>query len=152
MLEQAQLQSKPQLLTELIHYAGSCFEQVHNPLGIEDDLIRKIRNTRSDSIENLDHIYFLLCGIYRFRHGSNQLELLWDGRDHLTRYREEWENIFRRWVADLCKEMLFVQAVLDVTSLIPEGQQPAMAEARMQHFIKSHFALKMHKTKGIIAA
>lgn len=152
LLEQAQLHSKNMLLTELVQMAGSAYEERHNPLGLEDDLIRKIRIFDAGAINNLDEIYSLLCGIYRFRHGSNQLELLWDGSDHLTNYSEAWELTFRKWIKNLCRDMLFVQAVLDVTSLLPRGQQPAMAEARMQHFIRSHFALKIHRTKGIVAA
>lgn len=152
LLEQAQLRSRTGLLTELVRFAGNAYEEVHNPLGLEDDLIQKIRVFDPDVITNLGEVYSLLCGIYRFRHGSNQLELLWDGADHLTRYSEAWEHTFRQWISQLCRDMLFVQAVLDITSLLPSGQRPAMAEARMQHYIRSHFALKIHRTKGIVAA
>lgn len=94
----------------------------------------------------------MLSGLYRYRHGNNQLELLWDGGDHLTRYKDNWKKAFREWGMLLCQDQLFVQSVLDLTVFLPAGQKPAMAEARMQHFIRSHFSVKIHRTKGIVAA
>ena len=152
LLEQAQLQTKDRLLSDLLIRVGKAYEAVHNPLGLEDDFVRMIRRFKSDSVQNLDEFYYLLCGLYRYRYGNNQLELLWDGSDHLTRYKSDWQKAFYEWVDLLCSDPLFVQAVLDLTVFFPLDQRPAMAEARMQYFIKSHFSIKIHKTKGIVAA
>lgn len=125
---------------------------VNNPLGLEDSFISKIRHFDNTVTAALDELYWTLCGIYRFIHNNNQLELLWDGKDHLTRYEEEWVLTFRQWTSDLCKDQLFVQAVLDLSVFLPSGKQPAMSSNRMQHFIQSRFSVKIHKSKGIFAA
>lgn len=152
LLEQAQLQTKDCLLSDVLIRVGRAYEAVHNPLGLEDDFVRKIRQFKPNSVQNLDEFYYLLCGLYRYRYGNNQLELLWDGSDHLTRYKSDWQKAFCEWIDHLCSDPLFVQAVLDLTVFFPEDQKPALAEVRMQHFIRSHFSIKIHRTKGIVAA
>lgn len=152
LLEQAQLQARNTLLQNLVKLAGQAYEQVHNPLGLEDNFVKKIRSYHFEQLHHLDEFYNTLCGIYRFRFGNNQLEFLWDGMDHQTNYRQEWDRVFNQWITEFCKNQLFVQAVLDLTVFMDLHQKPAMAEARMQHFIKAHFALKLHKTRGIVAA
>jgi len=152
LLEQAQFRTRDRLLTFLTARAIDSYEMVHNPLGLEDSFISKMRHFDNALTDALDEFYWILCGVYRFIHSNNQLELLWDGKDHLTRYEEEWIFAFRKWTNEFCKDQLFVQAILDLSVFLPSGKQPAMSSNRMQHFIQSRFSVKIHKAKGIIAA
>jgi hypothetical protein len=152
LLEQAQFRTRERLLSFLTSTAMESYERVNNPLGLEDSFISKMRQFTDVTSIELDEFYWMLCGIYRFRHSNNQLELLWDGKDHLTRYEEEWTAVFRQWISEFCRDQLFVQAVLDLSVFLPSGSQPAMASNRMQHFLRTRFSLKIHKAKGIVAA
>jgi hypothetical protein len=90
-------------------------------------------------------------GIFRFRHYSdNQLQLLFDGRDDLGKYREEWSQQFKKWTKDFCHHHNFLRAVLDLTVYYPADSPVLMVDNRMNAFIIQHFEIRIHPQKGIV--
>lgn len=92
-----------------------------------------------------------MAGVYRFKYSDNQLEFVWDGREHFEKYREEWIRTFMQWINEFCKQELFVQAVLDLTVFLPDNRHADLAENRMNNFMLRQFEVKFHKSKGLVA-
>jgi hypothetical protein len=152
LLEQAQLRLMDQLLPELLEKAKTSYELHHNPLGLTDNFTARIRSFIPQDLKALEEFYLILAGVYRFRYGSNQLELLWDGSDHLQKYSLDWTKFFQESIAQFCADQLFVQAVLDLTVFLPRNNQPSLSGARMQNFILNRFKIKISKQSGYLAA
>jgi len=151
LLEEAQLALQEKLLSQLIEKVKTAFDQRHNPLGLEDAFCLKVKNYKTNNLKPLSNFYQNVCAVYRFKHSDNQLEFVWDGREHLEKYRHEWSTIFNLWIDEFCKQELFVQAVLDLTVFLPENRHADLAENRMNNFMLRQFDVKMHKTKGLVA-
>lgn len=152
LLEQAQLAARPILLQAMVDTVKQVYEYKLNPLGLLDSFAQRIRDTPTQNLHLLFDLYDKLAAIYRFKHGDNQLNFLWDGQDHPQHYSREWAAKFSEWVERFCRHDLFIQAVLDFTVFCPAEVNPQMLETRMQHFITKHLEVKFHKTKGILAA
>ncbi|MBS1681437.1 MAG: hypothetical protein JST48_06975 [Bacteroidetes bacterium] len=150
LLEAAQLALQEKLLTQLVEIVKDSFAQKSNPLGLLDDFSLKIKNHQAQNLKPLNNFYQNICGVYRFKNSDNQLEFVWDGREHLEKYKEEWSRVFTNWVTDFCKQELFIQAVLDLTVFLPENRHADLAENRMNNFMLRQFEVKMHKTKGLV--
>ncbi len=151
LLEEAQLSLQNELLIQLINQVKSEFEQRNNPLGLLDGFSLKIKNHHCHNLKPLYGFYQNLAGVYRFKYSDNQLEFVWDGRDHQEKYKAEWAETFKDWVSRFCQQELFVQAVLDLTVFLPENRQADLAENRMNNFMLRQFGVKIHKTKGLVA-
>ena len=126
------------------------YQLQNNPLGLEDTFTKKIAKYKYTNLKNLNSFYHLLAGVYRFKFGDNQLEFLWDGTDHFEKYKNDWSNVFDRWIRELCQREQFVQAVLDLTVFRSQTEQPQMAANRMNFVMLSFFELKVHKSKGLV--
>ena len=150
LLEDAQLRTRDRLLTILIDTAVATYQRVHNPLGLNDDFSERIANYLPRNLESLYSFYETLAGVYRLKHGENQLSFLWDGRDHSDKYAEEWARTFTEWTNMLCREMQFAQAVLDLTVFLPENRLVQLAESRMQAVMLGRVELKIHRQKGLV--
>lgn len=150
LLEEAQLNLQHDLLTQLVDKVKSSYQQIHNPLGLDDAFSLKLKHPVKN-LNPLHPFYQNLAGVYRYKFGENQLEFAWDGRDHSEIYRQEWSNIFLQWTNEFCKHELFIQAILDLTVFHPENRHAHLAESRMNHFILKHFEVKIHKSRGIVA-
>jgi hypothetical protein len=151
LLEEAQVLSQQHLLTQLVENVKSLHLQKHNPLGLEDDFTLSIKNFHLKNLKPLEIFYQNLAAVYRYKHGQNQLEFVWDGRDHIEKYKAEWGTAFIEWTTLFCTHELFLQAVLDLTVFLPENRHAALAENKMNHFILTHFEMRMHKSKGLVA-
>jgi hypothetical protein len=151
LLEASQLSLQDELLIQLIEQVKSEFEQRTNPLGLMDAFSLKIKNYQSKNLKPLYNFYQNLAGVYRFKYSDNQLEFVWDGRDHQEKYRADWSAAFVEWVTEFCKQELFVQAVLDLTVFLPDNRHAHLAENRMNNFMLRQFEVKIHKTKGLVA-
>ena len=103
------------------------------------------------NLKPLESFYQNLAAVYRYKHGETQLEFVWDGREHLEKYKSEWESAFNAWTTRFCTHELFLQAVLDLTVFLPENRHAALAENKMNHFILHHFEMRLHKSKGLVA-
>ena len=154
LLEEAQLLLKDQLLYHLFDNVKQAYEQQQNPLGLQDNFSVQIKNYKLLNLEPLEEFYYQLAGVYRFKWGDSQLEFVWDGREHLDKYKEDWSGFFRHSVAHFCEQALFVQAVLDITVFLPSQNQPAhqlsTMATRMQQFMMQQFNVKLHKSKGLV--
>jgi len=151
LLEEAQLSLQDELLSQLVELVKQVFEQRINPLGLLDDFGTKIRNYRTHNLKPLHNFYLNISGVYRFKHSDNQLEFVWDGRDHLQKYKEEWKVAFLSWAHEFCRQELFVQAVLDLTVFLPQNRHADLAENRMNNFMLRQFEVRFHKSKGLVA-
>jgi len=151
LLEEVQLSLQDTLLPQLIETVKSEFELRNNPLGLLDGFSEKIKKYRCQNLKPLNSFYLNMAAVYRFKYSDNQLEFVWDGRDHRQKYMAEWTNSFKEWVAEFCKQELFVQAVLDLTVFLPENRHADLAENRMNNFMLKQFEVKLHKTKGLVA-
>jgi hypothetical protein len=151
LLEASQLRVRDRLLTILIDQAVATYQRVHNPLGLNDAFSERIAGYYPTSLVSLYDFYEKLAGIYRFKYGENQLAFLWDGRDHSDKYEKEWSETFDEWTAQLCREMQFAQAVLDLTVFLPEkGAIVLLAENRMNAVMLDRFEVRIHKQRGIV--
>lgn len=150
LLEDAQLRTRDRLLTVLIDKSIATYQQEHNPLGLNDAFSERIANYFPKSLNALYGFYDTLAAVYRFKFGENQLSFLWDGREHLDKYSDDWMASFQEWTSQLCKEIQFSQAVLDLTVFLPENQVVHLAENRLQAVMLGRFEVKLHKQKGIM--
>ncbi len=150
LLEKAQLELEPLLIPRLVdlvkaHYLRNC-----NPLGLMDDTARLISTHSTRYVPELEEFYRCIAAVYRFRHGDNQLELIFDGREHLCKYREDWENAYLSWVGEMCASPLFIRAVLELSVFFPRDRKAQLAASRMQHYLHQHFSLRIYKYRGIV--
>ncbi|CAN5502983.1 hypothetical protein BH10BAC4_BH10BAC4_01260 [soil metagenome] len=150
LLEEVQLRLKDCLLTELTETAKITYQQVHNPLGLNDSFSEEIIRYHTQDFKSLESFYQKLAAIYRYKYGENQLGFLWDGKDHDEKYQEDWSNAFRHWTGQLCNRSQFVQSVLDLTVFLPINRQAHLAENRMNAVMLDLFEMKIHKSKGIV--
>jgi hypothetical protein len=149
LLEDAQLSLQDALLTQLINQVKIEFERSSNPLGILDEFTSKVRGYTCQNLKPLYNFYQNMAAVYRFKYSNNQLEFVWDGRDHLEKYKAEWSVAFKRWTTEFCNQELFVQAILDLTVFLPQNRHADFVENRMNNFMLRQFGLKLHKTKGL---
>lgn len=124
--------------------------QKHNPLLIMDELSAKIVAFQPKNSKVLYPFYQNMAAVYRYKHGDNQLEFLWDGAEHIERYRSEWASAFDDWTTEFCEQHQFLMAVMDLTVFLPLNRKAHLAENRMNSFITQFFDLKIHKNKGIV--
>lgn len=150
LLEEAQLALQEKMLMAMVEEVKIAYDKVNNPLGLEDDFTLKVRDYIPSNLSPLTNFYVTFAAAYRFKFSDNQLEFVWDGRDHLDKYHEEWPRVFKQWIREFCKQELFVQAVLDLTVFLPENQPTELAENRMNNFMLRQFGVKLHKTKGFV--
>jgi hypothetical protein len=150
ILEKAQLDLESELICYLIDFSKDYYQKQCNPLGIEDCTVIAIKEHQTEYTARLEEFYRNLAGVYRFKYGQNQLELLFDGNDHYIKYVEDWKSTFKTWLFDFCLKPNFLRAVLELTVFYPEGRKSELAENRMKTFINQHFELKIYKYKGIV--
>ncbi|MBL6449749.1 hypothetical protein JMN32_25790 [Fulvivirga sp. 29W222] len=150
ILEKAQLDQEQQLIVYLIDFAKKFYLTQFNPLGLEDDTVKRIIAHKTEYTDRLEEFYRNLAGVYRYKHGNNQLEFLFDGADHYEKYTVDWVKAYEEWLVDFCIRPNFLKAVLELTVFYPEGRKAELAESRMKAFINQHFELKIYKHKGIV--
>ncbi|MEQ9657913.1 hypothetical protein, partial [Fulvivirga sp.] len=102
ILEKAQLDLEEQLILHLIDFSKNFYLDIYNPLGIEDATVKAIKSHKTVYTWRLEEFYRNLAAVYRFKYGQNQLEFLFDGTDHSTKYRQDWEDTFKSWLIDFC--------------------------------------------------
>lgn len=151
VLEQAQLLVRQVLLEKLYFCVVKAWSDQYNPLGLDDSISCRLSRPPAGGYDALHPFYDLLCGVYRFKHGENQLEFLWDGSDHAETYAKVWSVTFENWLTGFCRDETFVQAVLDLTVFLARADCPGLTEARMEHFILKQFGLRRSRTTGMVA-
>jgi hypothetical protein len=147
LLEEAQLSLRAALLGSLVESVKREYELRHNPLGVCDEWILKIRSYEPQNLEPLENFYQNLAGIYRYKFGETQLAFLWNGNEHSEKYKADWTNFFNKQVHLFCRSELFIRAVLDLTVFNNYSQ---LAENRMNNFMLEVFEVKLNKQRGIV--
>jgi len=141
LLEEAQLLLRDTLLKSLVESVKLRYENLYNPLGLADSLSIRIRNYKPEDLKPLEAFYLNLAGIYRYKHGENQLAFIWDGVDQSEKYKKEWSAFFADHVNTFCKNDLFIRAVLDLTVFNTPSAQ--LVENRMNNFMLQTFEVKL---------
>ncbi len=150
ILKEAQSNLKQPLMKAMFEHVKAAYLLQCNPLGLEDDNIIRIKNYEELYPVVFSDFYDSIAGIYRYKYGSNQLELLFDGKTHLERYTEDWEKQYKLWIAEFCQEYRFLKAVLKLT-VFRENYNIEYAEKRLQIFLVTRFSLKLGRKKGHMA-
>lgn len=150
ILETAQVIQKDVLLYSLSELVKKNYQIRHNPMGLIDDTMIKIQDHQVHGLFNLEQFYNNLAGVYRYKYGANQLDILFDGRDHLEKYKADWKNQFEHWVVDFCSNPYFLKTILELTVFFEDGNNTDLAQSRLNNYIHKHFDLKIYKHKGIV--
>ena len=150
VLKEVQSEKKTVYLKSLIDRVKTAYLNQCNPLGLVDDTVLSINAYKTYNTKHLEEFYDCLSGIFRYQIGTNQLELLFDGKTHYERYLEDWGACFRVWMDDFCRQDRFLKAVLAVTVFYENEHSAILAENRLKYFVSHYFGLKLYRYKGIM--
>ena len=148
ILRQAQSLLEERMLEMMVFELKRSYTQLYNPLMLMDEVFAKILDTYEYPTDRLRMIYRQLCGIYRFQHKNNQLELLFDGRTHLEKFQDDWSAQFIAWLRELGQHEQYVKTMLRMTILYDTESRAEWAENHCKFFINQYFDLKIIKRKG----
>lgn len=148
ILRQAQFVLEEELLEQMIYELKRSYTYLYNPLQLMDETYSMILDTFDYPTDRLRMIYRQLCGIYRFQNRDNQLELLFDGRSHFDKFKDEWENSLIQWVKTLGMHEQYVKTMLRMTLLYDTETRAEWAENHCKAFINQYFDLKVVKRHG----
>ncbi|MBN7814799.1 hypothetical protein [Algoriphagus pacificus] len=148
ILRQAQSVLEEELIDRMIFELKRSYTLLYNPLRLMDETFAQILDNYEFPRERVRMIYRQLSGIYRFKHGDNQLELLFDGRTHFEKFQEDWSAAFVSYVQDLGIYEQYVKTMLRMTLLYDTETRAEWAENHCKAFINQHFACKVVKRQG----
>jgi len=148
ILRQAQFVLEEELIDQMIYELKRSYTYLYNPLQLVDQTYAKILDTFDFPKDRVQLIYRQLCGIYRFKNRDNQLELLFDGRSHFDKFKEEWEEGFISWIKELGQYEQYVKTMLRMTLLYDTETRAEWAENHCKGFINQYFELKVVKRQG----
>jgi hypothetical protein len=137
------------LAKRLVEITIEKYARYFNPLGLIDDTYRKILDYQYDDVTDLNGIYENLCVAYRYKHGDNQLEIIWDGRSHEEVYQDEWSIVFDSWVNDLTENHSLIKGVLQLTVFNEDKKNTFFIRNAIKGFINDYFEIKILKRNGI---
>jgi hypothetical protein len=150
ILEEAQLSLQQPLLQHLVDYVKVEYLLHCNPLGLDDEISRKVKDHTAADFRHLEHFYLCTMGIFRFKYyHDNQLTFLFEGGNDFEKYKKEWSDQFKKWTREFCKHPNFLRAVLDLTVFYPVDSPVLMVDNRMNTFISQYFDIRIHPQKGI---
>jgi hypothetical protein len=148
ILRQAQSVLEEELIDRMVFELKRSYTSLYNPLQLMDTTYAQILDTFDFPRERARLIYRQLCGIYRYKHGDNQLEMLFDGRTHLEKFQEDWSAVFVTYVCELGIYEQYVKTMLRMTLLFDTESRAEWAENHCKAFINQHFELKVVKRQG----
>ncbi len=148
ILRQAQSELEEDLLDRMIFELKRSYTLLYNPLILMDQTFTQILDTYEYPRERIRLIYRQLCGIYRFKFGDNQLEMLFDGRTHLEKFKEDWSKYFISSIQELGIYEQYVKTMLRMTLLYDTETRAEWAENHCKAFINQQFELKVVKRHG----
>ncbi|WP_111669167.1 hypothetical protein [Algoriphagus litoralis] len=148
ILRQAQFVLEEELIDQMIYELKRSYTYMYNPLRLMDQTYALILDTFDFPKDRVQLIYRQLCGIYRFKNRDNQLELLFDGRSHFDKFKEEWEAGFISWIKELGQHEQYVKTMLRMTLLYDTETRAEWAENHCKAFINQYFELKVVKRQG----
>ncbi len=150
ILKEAQYAERSRLLLDFLQKARDTYLQIHNPLGLVDDTILRITAHKSVNAAPFFEFYDELAAIYRYYNGENQLEILFDGRDHFDKYSEEWATQFQSWYQEFFQHPLFLKNILSMDVFMEDDRSIALGASRLKHFLTNYFDIKVYRYKGIM--
>lgn len=150
ILKEVQQNHREFLMYLMVEKVKNFYLSYYNPLGLVDDTIQRIQDTKSYPLDDLNMFYYNLAGIYRYQHGEVQLAFLFDGKSHYEKYTDDWTAFFKNKINEFCFAPHFVRAVLEVTVLQPNDHIALLAGNRMRNFLHNHFEVKILKHKGLL--
>ena len=148
LFRQAQSNMEEPLLEVMVEELKRSYTLSYNPLELVDDTYRQILMNKEYPKDRIKIIYEQLCGTYRYQHPNNQLELLFDGRDHLEKYQDDWQDLFVQWLRELGKHESYIKTMLRMTLLYDTESRAEFSENRCKSFINGYFGVKVIKRKG----
>lgn len=148
ILRQAQSELEEELIDRMVFELKRSYTLMYNPLLLMDQIFVQILESYDFPKDRVRLIYRQLCGIYRYKHGDNQLEMLFDGRTHLEKFKEDWSAAFLEYVQELGIYEQYVKTMLRMTLLFDTESRAEWAENNCKGFINQHFELKVIKRQG----
>jgi hypothetical protein len=148
ILRQAQSVLEEEMIDRMVFELKRSYTFLFNPLRLMDQTYSQILDTYDFPRERVRLIYRQLCGIYRYKHGDNQLELLFDGRTHFEKFQEDWSDALVGYVQELGIHEQFVKTMLRMTLLFDTETRAEWAENHCKSFINQYFELKVVKRQG----
>lgn len=148
ILRQAQSVMEEEMLDLMVFELKRSYTQLYNPLMLMDPTFEIILDSHHFPKERLRMIYRQLCGVYRYKHGDNQLELLFDGRSHVQKFKEDWYHQLSFWLREMGQYEPFVKNMLRITLLYDTDTRADWSENQCKAFINHFFELKIVKRKG----
>ncbi|MCH7414614.1 hypothetical protein MM213_14030 [Belliella sp. R4-6] len=148
ILRQAQTAMEESMLNLMVLELKKSYTALFNPLMLMDNTFKQIIDTYDFPKDRLKIIYYQLCGIYRYKFGSNQLELLFDGRTHFEKFQEDWTDQLTEWIRDLGQHEQYVKTMLRMTVLFDTDSRAEWSENQCKAFVNQYFDLKIVKRKG----
>ncbi|WPR74779.1 hypothetical protein [Algoriphagus sp. NG3] len=148
ILRQAQSVLEEELIDRMVFELKRSYTSLYNPLQLMDTTYAQILDTFDFPRDHARLIYRQLCGIYRYKHGDNQLEMLFDGRTHLEKFQEDWSAAFIAYVRELGNYGQYVKTMLRMTLLFDTASRAEWSENHCKAFINQYFDLKVVKRQG----
>ncbi|WP_339924072.1 hypothetical protein [uncultured Cyclobacterium sp.] len=148
ILRQAQDGIEKEMMDLMVEELKIAFTLLFNPLELQDDTYLKILSKKSFPEDHLSIIYRQLAGIFRYKFGTNQLELRFDGKSHFEKYQEDWKCTFHNWIQTLGQNPAYVKNLLRMTLLYDTSSRALFAENRCKSILNEHFGLLIIKRKG----
>jgi|TARA_B110000503_G_scaffold57182_1_gene91546 hypothetical protein len=141
ILRTVQYQQRGLLMRLTISSAIRNFLKIENPLAIEDDFIRELKNKRPVDISFLNEFYRHAADSYRYSRSDNQLEFIWDGTPHTEIYRIAWYKHYQKLINDLAYHPFFNRLIIKST-VINTNENRALLKTALIKIIKSHSRVK----------
>jgi len=148
ILRQAQSLREEQLIDRMIFELKRSYTILYNPLQLIDETYLKILDTDDFPRDRVRLIYRQLSGIYRYTHGDNQLEMLFDGRSHLEKFQNDWSAALVKYISQLGTHGQYVKTMLRMTVLFDTESRAEWAENHCKSFINQQFEVKIIKRQG----
>ena len=117
ILRTVQYEQRGLLMQLTISIAIDNFLKIENPLAIEDDFIRELKNKSKSDVSFLNEFYRCAADIYRYDRSDNQLEFIWDGTPHAEIYRIAWHKHYQKLINDLAYHPFFNRLIVKSTVL-----------------------------------
>ncbi len=149
LLKSAQDQIFTELAHRLVEITIHKYSIHFNPLGLVDDTYQQILDYQFENLKELEGIYENLCVAYRYKYGDNQLEIIWDGKSHEEKYKDEWSDTFDRWVNDLTESPNVIKGILQLTVFNENKRNLTFVRNAVKGLINDYFEIKILKRNGV---
>ncbi|MCC5919776.1 MAG: hypothetical protein LAT68_00150 [Cyclobacteriaceae bacterium] len=150
LLREAQELSRDELLKMLLEDLKQAYQIHFNPLGLGDETSLRVQSyTYMKGHDELNGVYSFLAGAYRLKHGSSQLEIIFDGRTPQQKYRDDWQQQYDLWLEDLLQDARILKTFLKITVFRPDSSYRYTLSNQLLKLIGEKLGVeKKRKIKG----